>query len=338
VYEVLSDLKPNGKPKEWALKKKNNLLLVESFQRNFMKTQAAKAFACGTDLEFRVYSDGKRQLTKSNFCKIRLCPMCNWRRSIKIFSQVSRIMDVLEKEHDYRYVFMTLTCKNVKGQDLFDTVRKLIRDFSNMTKLKAFQCFHGFIRVLEVTYSKDRDDFHPHLHVILAVNKSYFKKKDYISQKQLTAIWRKVCGFDYDPMVDIRKVKNNETGEDSGKALGSAVAEVSKYTVKDSDYLEIDRRGQKGTRDIERIDRVVRTLYFALYSLRMLGLGGCFKEVKERLKMGDVEDGSLTDNDELRDDVKYVVEHYQWRAGLSNYVLMERNFGNTIDVEYDEDD
>jgi plasmid rolling circle replication initiator protein Rep len=192
------------------------------------------------------------------------------------------------------------------------------------------------MRVLEITYSKKRDEYHPHLHIIFAVNKSYFTGRDYISQRKLAELWKKVCKLDYTPIVDLRKVINKDTGEDSGKALGSAVSEIAKYAVKDTDMLEIDIRGRKGCRDITRIDRVVRTIYFAIFKVKLLGLGGCFKNVKEILKLGDAEDGNLTDKDELHPDLKYALERYAWRAGLNNYVCIERKIN--LDILVDEDD
>jgi plasmid rolling circle replication initiator protein Rep len=335
--EFLQDVNAKGKLRDWKEKKQNNLFLADSFQRNYMEKISLNVRNCGTLLEFRKYKDGLMQLTNSNFCKNRLCPLCNWRRSLKIFGQVSKIMNLLQEQNDYKFVFMTLTLKNVKSEksslQLSEAIEKLIKCFHLLLRHKEFSCFHGFMRVLEVTYSKKRDEFHPHLHVVFAVNKSYFTGRDYISQAKLTELWRMVCKIDYNPVCDIRKVVNKETGEDSGKALGSAVAEIAKYAVKDSDLLEIDVRGHKGVRDLPRIDRVVRTVYLALYKVKLLGLGGCFKDAKEQLKLGDAEDGSLCDDDELRTDIKYFFERYQWRAGLNNYVLIERKINLNIDCD-----
>jgi plasmid rolling circle replication initiator protein Rep len=226
--EILIDFNAKGKPRDWQQKKSRNLLLADIFDMNLEHSVATKIRGCGTFLEFRRYQDGKSQLTKGNFCKVKLCPLCNWRRTNKIFGQVSRIMDYLQKRFDYRFVFVTLTVKNVSDDDLKSTIDKMLTDFHNMMKLNSFQCFKGFIRVLEVTYSKVRYDYHPHLHCIFAVNKSYFTGRDYISQKKLCQIWRDVCKFDYNPIVDITKVKDKTTGEDNGKALNGVVAEITK--------------------------------------------------------------------------------------------------------------
>lgn len=57
------------------------------------------------------------------------------------------------------------------------------RRLSNRTKFK--KAVKVYVRKLEITYNKKRDDYHPHFHVFIAVNKSYFTDKDYyISQSE----------------------------------------------------------------------------------------------------------------------------------------------------------
>lgn len=334
--EFLTDFNSKGKARNWQQKKSRNLLLADIFDANLRPSVAKKVRACGTFLEFRRYQDGKSQLAKGNFCKTKLCPLCNWRRSNKIFGQVSKIMTYLQDRYDYKFVFVTLTVRNCTGKELSDTIKILLNGFHNLVGRDVFQCFKGYIRVLEVTYSKERDDYHPHLHCIFAVNKSYFTDRTYISQKKLQMIWRDVCGLDYDPMVNIQKVVSKETGEDKGKAVNGAVAEITKYAVKETDYLEIYFDKERQHRDMHRIRVVVDTLYSALNNVRLLGLGGCFKQAKEALGLADAESGTLCDDDELRPDVKYVVERYHWSAGLMNYILFERDASKLYEVVCDD--
>ena len=51
----------------------------------------------------------------------------------------------------------------------------------------------GYLRALEITYSTNRDDYHPHLHVLLFVSSSYFtgNGNNYISQDEWTSLWKK---------------------------------------------------------------------------------------------------------------------------------------------------
>ena len=43
-------------------------------------------------------------------------------------------------------------------------------------------------RKLEITYNKERDDYHPHFHVLITVNKSYFTDKDYYISRRSESV------------------------------------------------------------------------------------------------------------------------------------------------------
>ncbi len=68
-------------------------------------------------------------------------------------------------------------------------------------------------------------------------------------------------------MIDVRKLKENNKKE---------IAEVAKYTVKESDYLI---RDEFDNIDKESTDEVVKTLDNALHRKRLISLGFKFKEV-----------------------------------------------------------
>lgn len=283
-------------------KKKMSLFLADVYQALGLDSRAFRVADCGTFLEFHVTESDER-LHSANFCKDRLCPTCNWRRSLKIFGQVSQVMDVLEHQ-DYRFLFLTLTVKNCSASDLPDTVQGLYDGWRMLyNKKSVFRRFvMGTFRSLEVTRNKKTGTFHPHLHVILAVRPDYFSGRNYLTQKRWATLWRSCCRLDYDPIVDIRTIKPGPDG------LSGAVAEVSKYAVKDVDYL--------GGSMSDRMN-FVSAFLSALAHRRLCSFTGCFNQVRKQLALDDVEDGDLVcvDSDKLRPDVAYLVVRYRWRAG-----------------------
>lgn len=49
----------------------------------------------------------------------------------------------------------------------------------------------GYTRKLEITYNEERDDYHTHFHVLIAVNKSYFNQAtQYISRDRWLELWQ----------------------------------------------------------------------------------------------------------------------------------------------------
>lgn len=316
---VLKDINKNGKDNNWKKRKEDNLNLAESYKRLGFK-KYYRVLDCSTFLEFRYFLDtGEKKLNNANFCKVRLCPMCSWRRSLKIFGQVSKVMDYVEENYNYKYIFLTLTVKNCCGEDLKFTLDHMTDSFNRMNQRKAFkQSIKGYFRSLEVTYNKHENTYHPHFHLILSVNNNYFtNSRIYLSQNDWMNLWKDCLKVDYTPIVDVRRVK------ESDKGIGGAVAETAKYTVKSEDFIIKDDKGKVNKK---LTDEVVKTLDKALHRKRLTSFGFIFKEIHKKLNLDDAEDGDLknTDNDEnLRSDLLYVLLRYQWNIGLKNYKLIE---------------
>ena len=315
--EILQDIK-NGKDNNWKERKESTLDLAASYKR-IGSNKYYRILDCSTFLEFRLTTVNDLKLTNANFCKVRLCPMCSWRRSLKIFGQVSRVMDHVEENYNYKYIFLTLTVKNCYGEDLKDTLDLMIKAFNKMNQRKAFkQAIKGYFRSLEITYNKKDDTYHPHFHMILAVDNNYFtNSRIYLSQESWTNLWKSSLKVDYTPIVDVRRIR-----KDDNKGFGKAVAETAKYTVKAEDFLI---RDEKGNIKENLTDEVVKTLDYVLHRKRLTAFGFKFKEIHKKLNLDDAEDGDLTntDNEDLREDLTDIILRYQWNIGIKNYVLVE---------------
>lgn len=292
--------------------KEYDLELADVYDRLGMSEKAFRVRMCGTDLQFRLPDDFSEtpKLYRANFCKDRLCSMCGWRRSKKVFSQVSKVMDKLEP--DYAFIFITLTIRNCAADELKKTIDLLMYGYKKFVLIRSIKrAFKGYFKGIEIVRHPEHFrsiEYHPHLHCIFAVRKSYFKSKDYIKHDDLVQYWRQACCLDYDPVVDIRKVKPKI--EDDGEInLKAAVCEVAKYSVKTADVLDGTPRMQ---------EEAVLTLVDSLSSRRLCSFGGVFKKAAQELKLDDMLDGDLvlTDGDKLRKDVGYLLVTYQWRLGF----------------------
>lgn len=286
--------------KKFVGKKEQTDILGAVYSVLDLGNRSRRVLDCGTFLEFKV-TEEKAKLQHANFCKDRLCPMCNWRRSLKIFAQVSKVMNAMD---DYQFLFLTLTVKNCSADDLPKTVQVLYDGWRYLyNKNKEFKSvIAGTFRSLEVTRNKQDGTFHPHLHCILAVKPSYFKK-GYITQKRWSELWQNACDLDYNPIVHIQKVK------DTGKGIAGAVCEATKYAVKGSDFLNGD--------DLDESADFVRAFLDALSGRRLCGWTGIFAKMRKQLNLDDVENGDLvhTDVDTIREDVACMIVRYSWRSG-----------------------
>ena len=326
--KLLFDYNSNGKLIDWQGKKLKTIELADSYRRlgEPFNNKSIRVRDCGTFLEFkRFIDDNTLRLNQANFCKVRLCPMCSWRRSLKIYGQVSKIMDEVVKNEDLEFLFLTLTTRNCEGKDLSSTIDNIFDGFRKLTRRKKFkESIKGHFRALEVThnlnvYSDWFDTYHPHLHIILVVNKSYFKLPNYyITQKEWTTLWKQSLKAAYNPLVHVTKVKDT-----NNKGIEKIVAETAKYTVKSDDY--IIREDVKNEIIESMTDDAVYILDKALAHRRLTAFAGILKEYHKELNLDDMEDGDLvnTDNEELREDLEYIIERYSWNIGYNQYLKLD---------------
>jgi plasmid rolling circle replication initiator protein Rep len=341
---ILADVKTNGRERPWRGKKMASLVMSEVYKRLNNQGKFQRMNQCANHLIFKNHENGERNLHSALFCQIPLCPICAMRRSEKIFSQVKTIMDYMDghNEHkDLKYIFVTLTVKNVTGEELTPTLDKLLKGFKLFVHRKEFRKLSvGWFRALEITHSWERDDYHPHIHLIVAVKKNYFNDyENYLDHDGWMKLWRDCLGLDYDPWVDVRKVKSKDALKEQGTVkLGSVVAEVAKYTVKDEDYLIqwVDVGGGKKVhisklKDKEKVEElyekmmsVVSVLDPALHRRRLVAFGGLLKQLHKELNLDDPTEGDLIKiGDEEKNRGPYEIHVYAWAHGVGNYRLVK---------------
>ena len=282
--------------RNWKERKKMSLQ-VSKLMKIYDPDRAEKIRTCGTYLEFVRTPDNKNSLHHANFCRERMCPMCQWRRSIKLGVQADQIYRALT-ERGYQHVFVTLTVRNCTRDELNNTVDMLMESASRFRKTKLYKdAFKGSYRALEITYNPKGETYHPHLHYLMTVESDYFTGKNYVSKDDLIAAWKSAARLDYDPSVSITAVRQKP-----GQTIKSACAEMCKYPVKTAEI--------KSATVLETIDKALR-------GRRLIQWGGVAAQVRKELQLDDVESGNLInmdDNAVSETPLEKVV--YIWRYGL----------------------
>lgn len=229
-----------------------------------------RIFSCGDFLQF--LADEKIEYLKlenANFCGHRFCPQCSANKAREDAIELATLVEYVKQELGYEFIFLTLTAPNIGAEEVEQELKEYYEAFTKLFKNKKVKAISkGYIRKLEMTYNAETDTYHPHYHVLIAVNKSYFTDKDYyISQKEWLKMWRKAKRDDSITQVDVRKFKSKDD-------IFKSVLELSKYIAKDSDYMHSPD--------------VFRVFYRTLKGKRMLSFSGCFKEGVKLYKSGDL--------------------------------------------------
>jgi plasmid rolling circle replication initiator protein Rep len=201
---------------------------------------------CSQLLDFKLVPEAdhgelRLKLSSAKFCRVRHCPVCQWRRSLMWKAKAYQVLPtIVEAFPRYRWLFLTLTVRNCLITELRETLTWMHESFKRMTKLKVFPAI-GWLKSTEVTRGRD-GSAHPHFHCLLLVKPSYFSGKDYIKQSEWVDIWRRCLRIDYPPVLDVQAVKQ-------GSKPMQLVPELLKYCVKESDlvadrewFLELTRQ------------------------------------------------------------------------------------------------
>ncbi|WP_150535916.1 protein rep, partial [Streptococcus pneumoniae] len=134
--QTLKDVSKTGKDRKWRERKLKNIELASQLDilgyRSF-----ERVYQCAEVLKFVEQSDGTKKLYQSYFCKNKLCALCNWRRSMKYSYQASKIVEeAMIRQPKGRFLFLTLTVKNVTGQELNQSMTDILRGFNRLMKYK----------------------------------------------------------------------------------------------------------------------------------------------------------------------------------------------------------
>lgn len=248
--------------------------LVENERINLTKKRVKAIVECGTYLQYA--TDKKienRRLFTANFCKNRYCPICSKNKSLKDAREVKIITEYL-RDSNFEFLFATLTAPNCQQSELKEEITKYNKALSKMLKDEKYNFIHGYIRKLEITYNNDSSSksygtFHPHFHLLIAIDKSYFGRK-YLSKQVWLADWRKAMKDSSITQIDIKKVslgrKNN---------IDKSILELTKYITKDFEfYSDVD---------------VFENFYKGSKGKQMFAFSGIFRDAKRKLKNKELE-------------------------------------------------
>lgn len=228
----INEIDDNQQP--WQ-KHKINAETVSSFYKNndTFKQYGERIDKCSEILNFQLIPNIDQdelllKLTSAQFCRVRNCPICQWRRSLKWKAKMYQILpEIINNYANHRWLFITLTVRNCEIENLKKTIQWMNKSWQRLSQLKQFPAL-GWLKSMEVTKGKNYCA-HPHFHCLLMVKPSYFGK-NYIKQCEWVEMWKKSLRINYSPIVDIRTIKKEEN-------LYSVIPEIIKYCVKESDLI-----------------------------------------------------------------------------------------------------
>lgn len=310
---ILVDRSASGRVRPWAQHKAETQLISAALRVAGMPDTSDRMDTCANWLAFRRHADSTLHLHRANFCRVRICPICQWRRSLKTASMVRQADAWVQAQRaaqghkPYRHTMLTLTVPNVPGDQLRATLDRMSAAWQRLTQRSAVrQVAQGWIRSTEITYNAQADTYHPHIHILMLVNASYFVSRYYLTRAKWLALWQDAMRDASIQQVDIRRATD----------LSGLVAEIAKYTTKTQDIVAL-------TSDVDKMATVAATMLRACHRRRFLSWGGAYKRAYMALDLSDPDDADLLHIDPDADltDAELISWVYTWCPGPRLYML-----------------
>lgn len=318
--EYLSDYSPQDAPWDIHRAQAQEVEAIYGATDEFFR-YSERIFTCSTVLWYAWATNADTgesaiKLRDTHFCRVRHCPVCQWRRSLMWRARFYKaIPKILEAHPKARWVMLTLTVRNCDIRELRKTLSRMNKAWRLLTLRKEFKPVLGWIRATEVTRGKD-DSAHPHFHTLMLVPPGWFSKY-YVKQSRWAEIWGECLQVDYTPVVDVRAVKSkaapSKEKEEDGipQELKDAVPEVLKYATKPEQLLKDAQENPEWFLELTR----------QVHHLRFIATGGVLKNV-------------LRENEETEEDLLLLEEGeasggdqgqiaFSWGRGIKRYARDE---------------
>jgi len=194
----------------------------------------------------------------SKYCNTRPCNICNRIRTGKLINGYLRQIDKLPEVY-----FVTLTIPNCRGSELRGVLEIMIKQMGNIIRVLGER--RGIrvngIRKTETTYNHNRDNYHPHFHLL--VDKA---------STEIVDEWLKRFPNAVADAQHIREADQN------------SLKELFKYTTK----IAVGKRYDKLSKShkIEVYTHALDTIFRAMHNKRAFQPFGKIKKVSEEVNEG----------------------------------------------------
>lgn len=151
-------------------------------------------YSCSINWKIETYIVNNKHKYRTifrNACNDNLCNICNWQKAKKNKVLIANtIMDAVYR-HKYKIIFLRLSNTAIDCHGLNNSLKGLQKACNTLLNNRLVKKnIKGYIKKLEITYNKDTNKYNPHYHIILIVNKDYFKN-NFINHIIWLNLWRR---------------------------------------------------------------------------------------------------------------------------------------------------
>lgn len=249
-----------------------NVQLSKLMASSGYKSQSKNIKDCCNRIMFAEDANGNKKIKYAFFCHNPLCAICQKRKSMLVNIKLKNILNNIFlnskiDQSDYRFIFSTLTTKNVDAAHVKSEIKKFNKAITKMFNYKALDGVIGRTKTNEIKYNRETNTYNIHVHLLLMVKPKLVNSRNRINNKMMSRLWSKALKTDYQT-----KTKNSIIKDKNG------VYAVANYVTKPINYINYVNDAR-----LKNKLEVINAIYQGFRNQTKITFSGLFRKVNQEL-------------------------------------------------------
>ncbi|EEL48547.1 replication protein [Bacillus cereus] len=140
-----------------------------------------------------------------------LIMLTSWERSLELAYFNHRVITEINKKQQVNWLLLDLGLENISEKQINEVLDKMLIGFNRLFKYKSVQQVNlGYFRMLDIL--KKGSTYHPKIHILIPMIKSYFQGRYYIKHDNWISLWSRALGIERDLYVSVKVVNGKVDG------------------------------------------------------------------------------------------------------------------------------
>jgi len=130
-------------------------------------------------------------------------------RAVELAYFNHQVITEVNKKQQVNWLLVDLGLENITMEQINQILDKMLIGFNRLFKYKSIQqASLGYFRMLDIVKKGDR--YHPRIHILLPMIKSYFQGRYYIKYDNWISLWSRAIGIENGLFVKVKVVNGRD--------------------------------------------------------------------------------------------------------------------------------
>jgi len=135
--------------------------------------------------------------------------LLSWERAVELAYFNHQVITEVNKKQQVNWLLVDLGLENITMEQINQILDKMLIGFNRLFKYKSIQqASLGYFRMLDIVKKGDR--YHPRIHILLPMIKSYFQGRYYIKYDNWISLWSRAVGIENGLFVKVKVVNGRD--------------------------------------------------------------------------------------------------------------------------------